>query len=111
MKLHVFLFLLGLSVAPAQVTYVDADTSNTAAYDPVAYPGTDWFTATTSSTDNLWALRTFANGGTIFESHGQSGSEDAPGLVLTLSGLNPGETYEISAYFWSAANANWCKQK
>lgn len=58
--------------------------------------------------DNQWRLRTYANGGTVFTSNDGQGTltEDAPTLVTTISGLKPGEYYNIYAYFWSDHH-NW----
>lgn len=99
--------MLAAAALPAQITYVDAVAGgNTTLADGSAFvPVT-----ATSGTDNLWAVRTFANGGTIFESHSTSTSnEDAPMLRTTISGLAPGVRYTIYAYFWGAntPTANW----
>ncbi len=89
----------------AQITYVDADTNtNTTLADGSPYtPSTS-----TSGTDNQWALRPFANGGTILSSHDVSGSnEDAPMLRTTISGLTPGLPYLVYTYWWGGFNVTW----
>ena len=83
------------------ITYVDADhNTNTApeSGEP-AFPvgeiddqGTD--------DDELWGLRAFANGGTIYQNAGFNGADNAHRLVTTIPGLSSGTTYEIYAYFW-----------
>ena len=88
---------------PAQATYVDAVAGgNTTLADGSP------FTPVIGSpvgTDNQWTERTFANGGTIFETNGQAGGgEDGPMLKTTVSGLIPGIGYVIYGYFWSSSD-------
>jgi len=105
-------FVLAASALPSRaqvaVTYLDADTTNTVAYDDATYPGTDWLGGH-SGDDDLWAERAFGNGGGVFTTNdiNKTGKEDAPGLVTTITGLTPGKEYTVFAYFWSATNANW----
>jgi hypothetical protein len=58
--------------------------------------------------DNQWTLRSYANGGTVFASNDGRGplTEDAPAMVTTISGLQPGAHYNVYAYFWSDYR-NW----
>jgi len=86
-----------------QITYIDADcaTNTTLANGSTYVPQ-----SSTSSTDNEWALRAFANGGTILSSHDGGGNEDAPMLRTVISGLIPTLPYYVYAYFWSDT-ANW----
>lgn len=97
-------FAVGASLS-AQITYVDADTNtNTTRADGSSYtPQTS-----TSGTDNEWALRPFANGGTILSTHDvASSTEDAPMLRTTISGLVPGLPHLIYSYWWGGANVDW----
>jgi len=94
--------------APTSINYVDATdgpTGNTRVAD-----GGEFNAVKTSplGNDNLWTLRPFANGGTVFTANDgmPPGPEDAPGLVTTISGLTPGERYVVYAYFWSDQH-NW----
>lgn len=93
---------LGMN-ALAAITYVDAvPNTNTTLADGSALPGL----ATSSTQDNQWDLRSFANGGSIFAAN-EAGGEFAPRLRTTISGLVPGQDYNISAYFWGADNQAW----
>lgn len=94
--------------AQVSVTYVDSNTSNTAAFDTTSYPGESWIGGHLGD-DDLWAQRSFGNENAVYTSNdiNKSGKEDAPGLVMTLSGLTPGEKYLIQGYFWSASGDNW----
>ncbi len=91
----------------AQITYVDADPS----LNTILATGAPFVpNPATSGTDDNWSLRTFANGVTAYESHSAAVSnEDAPMLRTTISGLVPGVSHHVYAYFWGAAtaNANW----
>lgn len=89
----------------AQITYVDADcNTNTTRADGTTYTPM----ASTSGTDNEWALRLFANGGTILSTHDvASSNEDGPMLRTTISGLLPGVPYLIYSYWWGGANVVW----
>jgi|GEM_PF-4683025 len=110
-------------VTSGQTTYIDATTDNTTAYDAANLPGNSWVNTSgtnnnATSSDDLWLLRSAANNG---DSIGNSQSlltsndrgtnsirEDAPLLVTTIDGLDPGETYSITGYFWSTNSAgNW----
>lgn len=85
---------------PAQVTYIDAVVGgNTTLADGSAFvPAT-----TTSGNDDNWTQRAFANGGTILESNNPTivGFENAPMLRTTITGLTPGDHYNVYAYFWT----------
>jgi len=60
-------------------------------------------TATPVGNDNLWCKRAYGNGQTVFTSNDGTpgGGEDSTALVTTITGLRPGEEYNIYAYFWS----------
>ncbi|MCC7475814.1 MAG: PEP-CTERM sorting domain-containing protein [Pirellulales bacterium] len=82
------------------LVYVDADPIL-----PNIAPGAA-FVSSTSSTDNLWAARTgYGAAQTIFESIDMT--EDAPELVQTISGLTPGNTYDVYGVYWSDEDENW----
>jgi len=89
----------------AQITYVDADTNtNTTRADGTSYTPM----SSTSGTDNEWALRLFANGGTILSTHDvASSNEDGPMLRTRISGLLPGVPHLVYTYWWGGANVNW----
>lgn len=103
------------AVQAQTITYVDADhTSNTVPETPLTGDDTFPFGAiddqNNGEADGLWDLRTFSNGGTIYQNRGffggtvEEGAEDAHRLITTISGLTDGTTYEIYAYFWSDGN-------
>ncbi|OYV06768.1 MAG: hypothetical protein CFE26_04510, partial [Verrucomicrobiales bacterium VVV1] len=102
---HAIPFLLWLAQGVplyADLTYVDATTSNTTLANGSAFnPPVDG----TTGNDNNWEQRTtFGSGGTVFESGGEQPSENAPELKTTLTGLTPGATYRIFAYLWDPTN-------
>jgi hypothetical protein len=97
--------------ASAQITYVDA-TSGVSGNTALAAGGTfsPPLNATTGNDQNWEQRTTFGSGGNIFESNGEVGTENAPRLVTTISGL-PDGIYDLYAYFWSPgpgdANQQW----
>lgn len=106
MKLtHLTAALAASAALSAQITYVDADTNtNTTRADGTSYTPQ----LSTSGTDNEWALRPFANGGTILSTHDvASSTEDAPMLRTTITGLVPGLPHMIYTYWWGGANVAW----
>ena len=87
------------------VQYVDANSSNTM-YATGAALQTSTPSGSGGPTDNLWHLRTgFGNGGNVLTSN-ESGSENAPMLKTTLTGLDDG-SYDIFAFFWSDNDEDW----
>lgn len=87
--------------ASAQITYVDA-TSGVSGNTALAAGGTfsPPLNGTTGNDQNWEQRTTFGSSGNIFESNGEVGTENAPRLVTTISGLADG-TYDLYAYFWS----------
>jgi len=85
------------------ITYIDA-TDGAGGNTALAAGGT-WTAASVRDTDGHWAKRTgLANGSTVFESNGNASAlpgEDAERLVTTISGLTPGQAYNLYAFFWS----------
>ncbi len=83
------------------MTYLDA-TDGAGGNTTLSAGGT--FTPTTNPD---WQIRTvFGNGGEIY----QGGSEDpasAPELRTTITGLTPGQDYEVFANFWAATGSGW----
>ncbi len=64
----------------------------------------------TTGADNNWEERTvFASDGNVFEASGEA-SENAPELRTLITGLPPGQSYKIYAFFWDATGAteHWC---
>lgn len=90
-------------------TYVDATATNTS--------GSTFSHEANRYADGEWSIRTMGSNNsdaidnTIFEAGPQQGSEQVPTLVTTLSGLEPGATYRLYAYFitlpTSDAEQNW----
>lgn len=59
----------------------------------------------TTGADNDWEIRLNAsNSGSVLEAGGET-SEDAYELRTTLTGLTPGEPYELHAFFWDPSSA------
>lgn len=106
--------MLALSAvtAEAQVTYVDADTSNQPGTTNTTWADGSAFTPPmmggTVPADNQWWERTgFANGGDILAVNGGS---DVPVIRTTISGLTPGASYDVFVYYWWAdtfGNGQW----
>lgn len=93
------LLAAGMGQSRAQVTYVDAA------------PGVNTFPtsafAGSAAQDNLWGLRAFGTGNTIYESSGvASGTEDSPEIYTILTGLNPGAQYHVWVNFYDVASNN-----
>lgn len=82
----------------ADLTYVDASTSNTTLANGSAFnPPLNG----TTGIDNNWEQRTtFGSSGNIFEAGGEQPAENAPEIKTTLSGLTPGASYNIHVCFW-----------
>jgi len=106
-------------VSSAQAAYLDAEggaggnTIRASDGDPDA-----WWTTTTTPTDTLWAGRPYGNDdagnlGTalpadIFEATGNTtGYEDCIPIMTTISGLIPGDRYDVNIVYWSATSQNW----
>mgnify|MGYP000692924018 CR=1 FL=1 len=104
MKPHLTLaLLLGAVPASASITYVDATTSNTTLADGSAYTPT----ASTNNTDDEWSSRSaFGNGGALYTANDNNADpgEDAPELRTLITGLTPGQMYEVYVYYWTAGN-------
>jgi len=86
----------------ADLTYVDASTTNTTLANGGAF--TPPLNGTTGN-DNNWEQRTtFGSGGNIFEAGGEQPAENAPELKTTLTGLTPGASYKLHVLFWDPTN-------
>lgn len=100
------------TAAEAQITYLDADTSNqsgtTNTTNADGTPFTPPLTGAGAPNDNQWWERTgFANDGDILAANGGS---DVPVLRTTISGLAPGAGYDVYVYYWWAdpfGNGEW----
>jgi len=110
MKISRLLLLSLLSTtfcAQAQITYIDADATNTQAVDGTTSP----FSTTSVTSDNLWRLRdnfgfdiTGNNG--IYEKDGATGGYgDASKLETTITGLTPNTEYAVYINFLSDPNS------
>ncbi len=79
-------------------TYVDIAPANT-----VAVNGTSpW--CNTAATAGLWQQRAFCNKGTIYQGQSANGMD----LKTTISGLVPGQVYDIYAIYWTKSiGENW----
>lgn len=114
--------LLALTGQASALTYVDATLANTTLADGTALDlratqseilsssPPQWVsrTSTTETANGHWHIRqTFGNGAELFACAANTASpfaNTAPTLKTTISGLNPGETYELSVYFWVAGS-------
>ncbi|MEJ5237250.1 MAG: PEP-CTERM sorting domain-containing protein [Limisphaera sp.] len=93
------LLAAGLGQSRAQVTYVDA-TPGVNTFPTSAFAGS-------AAQDNLWGLRAFGTGNTIYESSGvASGTENSPEIYTILSGLSPGAPYRVWVNFYDVASNN-----
>ncbi len=91
------LLLASCASLRADLTYVDATTTNTTLANGNAFnPPVN----ATTGADNNWEQRSFGSGGTIFEAGGENAAENAPELRTTITGLSPGATYTVFACFW-----------
>jgi len=97
--------------AHAQVTYVDANSTNTQAVGGTPSP----FSTTNVTSDNLWRFRAgfgfdVAGNNGIYEKDGASGGYgDACKLETTITGLTPNTEYAIYINFLSDPGS-WCVQ-
>ncbi len=93
----------GVTLGP--VTYIDASPSNTtesggSAFTPTGPSGSP------GAADNEWHEYTgYGNGGSCYTA-GDGGTENAPTIKTTISGLADG-TYDVFAYFWANPNEDW----
>jgi hypothetical protein len=110
-----FTTVVPTNAAPPKITYRDA-TSGAAGNTALADGGTFAPGTAASGTDGLWRLRTLGNSATTFESGGDistagnavnGNNEDVPRLATVISGLTPGASYNLYAYFWNASGQNW----
>lgn len=87
---------------PGTRVYVDADTTNTLAWDGASYSA--WTPVTSGDNDPNWRVREgFANGGTAMQCGYDTNSVR---LKTTVSGL-PSDTYRVFAYHWVASGGEW----
>ncbi len=117
--------LAAVPAANAAIVYLDANTSNTqqrTGLDPETNaPIYGTFTPTADGApnpglDNLWrdrtgstnlGLTTTSSSVSRYEaSDAGTPNEDAPRLMTTITGLNPGSLVQAYAYFWGAPGAN-----
>jgi hypothetical protein len=109
--LVVVLLLPGCNPAapvPAPITYVDATDG---AAGNTEYATGEVLVAQGSpliGNDDLWSKRPEGNSGSIFATNDgrPSGPEDGPQLVTKVTGLAPGASYRVYAYFWTDQH-NW----
>lgn len=87
------------------VTYIDADESNTVRSDGSAFTPTGP-SGGSGAADNQWHEYTgYGNGGSCYVA-GDGGTENAPTIQTTVSGLLDG-TYDVFAYFWCDPSQDW----
>ncbi len=92
-------------VTLGKVTYIDADEINTKESDDTAFTPTGP-SGSAGAADNQWHEYTgYGNGGSCYTA-GDGGTEDAPTIKTTISGLADG-TYDVFAYFWSDPEQDW----
>jgi hypothetical protein len=109
-KVMFVLMVIGLLSIEAQAIYVDAEGGaggNTV--NAVTSSATDWWIQDTQASDDKWDRRAFGydqngvlNGATkdIFQSTGGGYFDDSPMLITTVSGLTPGQFYEVKVLYW-----------
>lgn len=91
------LALAGITAGHAAITYVDATSTNTT--------GSAYTTTGNLYADNIWSIRTVGSGNsdivgnTVFEAGPEGTTENVPVLSTLISGLTPGETYELYVFF------------
>jgi hypothetical protein len=95
------LALIGPGVAMGVgLTYVDGDPEFSSNVGPLSA-----FAAANSGTDNFWGKRTdFGASSIVWES---AAAEDSPEIVQTITGLTPGNSYDVYGVFWSDNDENW----
>jgi autotransporter-associated beta strand protein len=87
------------------LTYLDA-TTGVGGNTTLANGATFTPTVSTSGSDALtWIERSFGNQGTVLQG-GASSPATLPTLRSTISGLNPGEQYQVYANYWDAEGTN-----
>jgi autotransporter-associated beta strand protein len=108
--------LLSAPHAMAAVDYLDASPTNTTLADGTALnlvasspaDPQDYTTSGSSATaNNHWHLRTgFANGSDVWASASGASpyTNDSSTLRTTLTGLTPGQLYNVYVYYWVAGN-------
>jgi hypothetical protein len=93
------------SVAPGQMTYVDASTLNTSFVDgsPIVTTGPD---SSAGAADGKWHLRLgVGNNGSVLTS-GETGGENAPAIKTHIAVSDTG-TFDVWVNFWGKPGADW----
>ncbi|USN99490.1 MAG: LamG domain-containing protein [Phycisphaeraceae bacterium] len=87
---------------PPRHIYVDADAAtNTGPSEAFAGDPLE---------DGLWGFRAVGTNASIYESSGvASGTEDSPEIHTTITGLTPGQDYDVYVHFWDTLDGgqNW----
>ncbi|HOK66420.1 MAG TPA: hypothetical protein PK054_12370 [Anaerohalosphaeraceae bacterium] len=114
----IWLMLLLAGVPVWAVIYVDAEGGASGNTARASDGDVDAWWTTATAPDGLWGRRAFGydqqgvfNGTTkdIFESSGTgSGREDSVAILTTVSGLTPGQLYQVDVVYWSSNSQNWC---
>jgi len=87
------------------VTYIDADEINTTESDDSPFTPTGP-SGSPGAVDSQWHEYTgYGNAGSCYTA-GDSGTEDAPTIKTTITGLADG-TYDVFAYFWCDPDEDW----
>jgi len=88
-----------------KVSYIDANEINTKEFDDSPFTPTGP-SGSAGTADDQWHEYTgYGNGGSCYAA-GDGGTENAPTIKTSISGLADG-TYDVFAYFWSDPNADW----
>jgi hypothetical protein len=86
------------------VIYIDANQTNTTLADGSAFTTTGPDAYNGDADDQWHAYTGYGNNGSVYTAG--EGTEDAPMLKTTISGLADG-TYDVFAYFWSDPIEDW----
>jgi len=96
------LAMIAMEARAVGLTYVEGDPEFSFNVGPLSA------FASSNANDGFWGKRVdFGAGVTIWESQAV---EDSPEIVQTISGLNPGQQYDVYAVYWSDNDENWPMQ-
>jgi hypothetical protein len=96
---------LATNARATSITYVDATAG--AGGNTTLTNGNQWnplAAQSFASNDGVWEVRAFGNANTIYQNTASGTSDDAHPLLTMISGLAPGSSHNVYAYFWSDAS-------